>query len=128
MSLNNDRHATVLLIRCSVAIIWLFTGAIVLWIYPIHDSIQLVNRIGLQGDFATAIVYAGAWLDIAMGVLTLLRPHKYLWAFQIAVTLAYSLCIAIFLPEFLIHPFGPVLKNIPFITLLWLLYSYYGSS
>lgn len=123
MSTYKYPYSAIGLMRICVAAVWLVTGVIVLWIYPIHDSLKLVYRIGLQGNTAIAVVYAGALLDIVMGMLSLARPRKSLWLFQIAITLAYSLCIAAFLPEFLIHPFGPVLKNLPFLAMLWMLYS-----
>lgn len=108
--------------RYAVATVWLATGCIVLWLYPLNESIKLVNRTGLHGNWAYMAVYLGALLDLSMGALTLARPSKGLWSFQFIITLVYSLCIAIFLPEFLVHPFGPILKNIPFLTMLWLLY------
>jgi len=108
--------------RYAVAAVWLATGCIVLWLYPVSESIKLVNRVGLQDDWAYMAIYSGAILDIFIGFLTLIRPSKKLWATQLAITIAYSICIAISLPEFLIHPFGPILKNIPFMLMLWLLY------
>lgn len=108
--------------RYAIATVWLVTGYIVLWIYPLEDSVALMNRVGISGDWTRIAVYAGAVLDLLMGFCTLFFPRKKLWAFQFMITLAYSLCIAIFLPEFLVHPFGPILKNVPFLTMIWLLY------
>jgi hypothetical protein len=108
--------------RYAIAFIWIATGSIVLWLYPLEASVKLVNRTGLHGSIAEMTVYFGALLDLVLGLLTLIQPNKKLWAFQFLLVLAYSICIVIFLPEFLIHPFGPILKNIPILTMLWLLY------
>jgi hypothetical protein len=42
--------------------------------------------------------------------------------------LAYSIIIAIFLPAYWLHPFGPVLKNLPILLLLWLLHEHEGNA
>ncbi|MEJ7806963.1 MAG: DoxX-like family protein [Telluria sp.] len=34
----------------------------------------------------------------------------------------YSVVIAIMLPEFLLHPYGPLTKNLPMLAAIWLLY------
>ncbi|MGZ5030831.1 MAG: DoxX-like family protein, partial [Methylobacter sp.] len=34
-------------------------------------------------------------------------------ALQIGIMLAYMLVISFYLPEFWLHPFGPLLKNLP---------------
>ena len=109
-------------LRYALASIWLLTGFIVLWIYPLDASIKLTNRVGLTGNLAYLAIYTGAIFDLLMGLLTLVKPSKALWVLQLAATAFYSLCIALFLPEFLVHPFGPILKNIPILTIIWLLY------
>ena len=116
-----------IIIRSAIASVWILTAMVVLWIYPMSESIKLVQRIGIADDqIASVIVYSGALLDILMGILTLAYPNKTLWRFQLIITITYSICIALYLPEYLIHPFGPVLKNIPFLALIWLLYSETG--
>jgi hypothetical protein len=60
-------------------------------------------------------------LDILLGVATLaMRKRRCLWISQIAVILGYTLIISIWLPEFWLHPYGPVLKNLPLIAAIWL--------
>ena len=51
-----------------------------------------------------------------------MRRARWLWIAQAAVILVYSAIIAVALPEFLAHPFGPVVKNLPILALLALLY------
>jgi hypothetical protein len=41
---------------------------------------------------------------------------------QLALIGFYSIVIAIRLPEFLIHPYGPLTKNLPMLAAIWLLY------
>jgi hypothetical protein len=58
-----------------------------------------------------------------VGVLTLLRPGRNLWLFQLALIAAYTLLICWRLPEFLFHPFGPVLKNLAIAAIIIQLYA-----
>ena len=38
--------------------------------------------------------------------------------------LGYSVIIAIFLPEFWLHPFGPLLKNVPLLAAIVMLHEF----
>jgi len=54
-------------------------------------------------------------------VLSLLRPRRRLWWAQIAVMLGYTAIITLRLPEYWLHPYGPVLKNLPLLAALLVL-------
>lgn len=113
-------------IRLTLAAVWLVTGALSLGIYPLEDSLALLSRIGLVGTSTLIALYLGAMTDIALGVLTLFVRSKSLWIVQGLLILAYTLIISIGMPEFWLHPFGPLLKNLPILLLLWLLYQHEG--
>lgn len=110
--------------RLSLAVVWLVTGALSLGVYPKADSVVLLERVGLYGDTALIALYLAATMDIVLGLLTLLVPRKGLWLFQATLIVVYTLTISIWLPEFWLHPFGPVLKNVPILVLLGLLHKY----
>ncbi len=114
----------VLLIRLTLASIWLGTALVVLCFYPQADSLQLLAQVGLQGSIAVVLLHLSTGFDLLLGILTLLWPHKTLWLVQALLILGYTVIISIFLPEYWRHPFGPVLKNLPILLLLWLLYRY----
>lgn len=109
------------LMRLILAAMWLVTGALSLGIYPQADSLGLLERVGLHGTTALTTLYLAATLDTALGLLTLFRPNKFLWQAQAMLIVAYTLIISLWLPEFWLHPFGPILKNFPILMLLWLL-------
>jgi len=44
--------------------------------------------------------------------------RRLLWRAQAALILFYSLVIAWKLPEFWLHPYGPMLKNVPLLAVL----------
>ncbi len=111
------------LLRWVLAAVWLITAALSFGIYPQADSLALLARVGLHGTWAHAALICAALLDLVLGVLTLCRPGRRLWLTQIAVIVGYSAIVAACLPEFLSHPFGPIVKNLPILALLVLLYA-----
>jgi hypothetical protein len=114
------------IIQLTLAIVWIVTGVLSLGIYPVQDSLALLVRIGIKDGLALAALYGGATLDIVMGILTLATPGKRLWQAQALIIIVYTLVITVWLAEFWLHPFGPILKNLPILALLWLLHNNEG--
>lgn len=113
------------LLRVSVALVWIATGIVSMGVYPVADSLALLARVGLHGTAALVALYAAAALDLALGIATLLaRRRRWLYRVQAAVILAYTAIITAWLPEFWLHPYGPVLKNLPLLVALWLLHEF----
>lgn len=112
------------ILRMALASVWLLT-ALVSWRHPQAQSLSLIEQIGLTGNIARYALHAGIIVDAVMGVLTLLHLHamqKWLWPAQGMVIITYSIIIAIYLPEYAWHPFGILIKNIPLLAMLWILW------
>jgi uncharacterized protein YbjT (DUF2867 family) len=112
--------------RIAVALVWLVTGALSFGLYPVTDSLALLARVGLTGPVARVALYGAATLDIALGLATLLLHRQALrltYLAQVALMLSYTAIITLALPEFWLHPFGPILKNLPMLALLGALYA-----
>ena len=112
------------LARAALAIIWLTTGVLSLGIFPRQDSLALLEQVGLQGAMGLVALYGAAGLNILLGILTLTHPSRVLWQIQAALVVTYSVIIAFCLPQYWLHPFGPVLNNLPILLLLWLLHQH----
>jgi uncharacterized protein YbjT (DUF2867 family) len=111
------------LLRASLAIVWLVSGIVSLGPYPIRESLAMLERVGLHGALALAALYGAAVLDIGLGLATwLVQRRRWLWRLQIAVVLGYSAIIALKLPELWLHPFGPLVKNLPILAALVVLH------
>lgn len=107
------------MLRFSIALVWLWSGITALFFYPHELSYQLLADTGITGIGAPAMLYGLAAMDIALGLATLARfQSSRLMLWQFWIVLAYSLVVALRLPEFVFHPFGPLLKNIPFLMCL----------
>jgi hypothetical protein len=112
------------LLRLTVALVWIVTGIVSLGAYPVSDSLDLLARVGLHGALALTSLYVAAALDLALGIATLvMRRRQWLYAFQALVILGYTAIITLWLPEYWLHPYGPVLKNLPLLAALWLLHA-----
>jgi uncharacterized protein YbjT (DUF2867 family) len=111
------------LLRASLALVWIGSGVVSLGLYPVTDSLAMLARVGLTGAIAKAALYGAAALDIVLGIATwLLKRRRWLWRAQFALIVAYSGIIAVKLPELWLHPFGPLLKNLPMLAALVLLH------
>jgi hypothetical protein len=114
-------------LRIAVALVWIWTGIVSLGVYPVQDSYALLARVGLHGAAATVALYGAAMFDFALGFATLLAPSRWrgwVWGTQLALIAGYTVLITIFLPEYWLHPYGPLSKNLPMmaaIALLWAL-------
>jgi uncharacterized protein YbjT (DUF2867 family) len=111
------------LLRISIAAVWLWTAIVSLGLYPRESSYELLARVGIDRAFAPIFLFAAAALDLLFGIATLaLRNRRALWLAQIVVIAAYTAIISIKLPEFWLHPYGPILKNLPLLAAIYLLY------
>ncbi|WP_431478504.1 SDR family oxidoreductase [Massilia eburnea] len=111
------------LLRWTLALVWLATAIVSAFIYPRADSLALLARVGLVGWPATLALYGAAAVDAALGLACLVRPRRALWLAQGALIFGYSAVIALCLPEYLWHPFGPLLKNLPILAILFILFA-----
>ena len=111
------------LLRTAVALTWIVTGIVSLWVFPREESLALLARTGLHGATAVAALHVAGFLDIALGIGTLMkRGRRWSYAAQMLLMLGYTAIITVWLPEFWWHPYGPVLKNLPLLAATWLLY------
>ncbi len=110
-----------LLFRLVLAFLWISTAVISLWIYPREDSLQLLAQVGLHGALANTALYLASCIDVLLGIATLCYPNRLLWLAQMVLILIYSIIISLCLPEFLTHPFAPILKNLPILAILFVL-------
>ncbi|PTD96317.1 SDR family oxidoreductase [Pseudothauera lacus] len=101
-----------------LALIWLVTAWVSLAVWPWADSLAMLALFGLSGALGVSALIGASVLDLAMAVLTVVRPGRRLWQAQLLLIGAYSALIAWQLPEFLHHPFGPILKNLAVAAIL----------
>ena len=112
-----------LALRASLAFMWLYT-ALISALWPQASGVlDLLARCGFEGPLGVAVLVASCTLNIALGTLTLLRPSPWLYALQCGAVIGYTLTAAVRMPELTIDHCGPLVKNVPVlmaVLLLWM--------
>ena len=109
-------------LRLSIAAVWLATALVSYGLYPVEASYELLARSGVPAAFAPLMLYGAATFDLLLGLAILLVRRRWVWGVQLALIGFYTVYIAFRLPEFLLHPYGPLTKNLPMLAAIWLLY------
>ena len=111
------------ILRLGLAFVWIATAIVSAFVYPAAGSFELLARSGIPAELRPPMLYGAALFDLLLGVGTLfLRRRRWLWRLQLLLIGFYTVVIALRLPEFLIHPYGPLTKNVPMLAAIWLLY------
>ncbi|MDM8559188.1 NAD(P)H-binding protein [Candidatus Parabeggiatoa sp. HSG14] len=113
------------LLRLCIGFLWIFTGIISAFVYPVEESYQLLAATGINGILAPIMLYSASVFDGLLGVATLIAYKiRAVVSLQLLLMFGYMVIISWALPEFWIHPFGPVTKNLPLIvaTLIMLVF------
>jgi uncharacterized protein YbjT (DUF2867 family) len=104
-------------LRICLALMWLVTGYVSAFVYPVGASMDLLARTGLHGMTATLALYGAAGLDALLGLMLFVPPWRRLsYTLQLVLIAAYTVLISVFLPEYWAHPYGPILKNLPLLA------------
>jgi uncharacterized protein YbjT (DUF2867 family) len=111
------------LLRLSIVFVWLATAVVSVALYPPELSYQLLERSGVPAALGPLMLYGAAAFDLLLGLgIVLLARRRWLWLAQLGLIGFYTVVIAWKLPEFLLHPYGPLIKNVPMLAAIWLLY------
>jgi hypothetical protein len=108
--------------RLSLSFLWLFTAATSFW-WARNIGYEVLATQNIHGDFANFCINVGSMLDAILGVWLLTQYQlRYCYLLQLILVTTYTLLLGLIAPEFWLHPFGPLTKNLPLIILLYLLY------
>jgi len=120
-TMSNDQYWVRLywLMRAGMTLLWIWTAYVSWFVYPHEESLQLLRQLRIT-QFENQVFIAACVLDAVIGIASALFASRTLWATQFCLVAGYSVAIAIGLPEFLFHPFGPITKN--FAVLACLIY------
>ena len=105
------------LLKFSLALLWIATGFISVFGYPVESSYTMLQQVGVPAFLMPITLYSAATLDIALGLALLISYQLRLaLLLQILTVVIYTLIISISMPELWLHPFGPITKNIPLLV------------
>ena len=103
-------------LRLAIAFVWIYTGIISAFVYPVEDSLQMLERTGLTGITASLALYGASLVDAVLGLALLfgLRIRLVAWL-QLLVMVGYTVILSFRMPELWLHPFGALSKNVVFL-------------
>ena len=109
--------------RSALAFMWIYTALISALLPAQSGVLHLLARCGFEGHFGVAALVASCALNLALGTLTLARPSPWLYAVQCGAVVGYGLTAAFNMPELTLDHCAPLVKNVPVlmaVVLLWL--------
>jgi uncharacterized protein YbjT (DUF2867 family) len=111
------------ILRISIALVWIVTAIVSAFVYPVQDSYALLARTGIPEGLRPLMLYGASAFDMLLGLgILFMKRRRWLWLAQFGLIGFYTVMIAWKLPEFLVHPYGPLTKNLPMLAAIWLLY------
>jgi uncharacterized protein YbjT (DUF2867 family) len=110
------------LMRVPIACLWLVTALISALLPHASGVLNLLAHCGFEGDIGVAVLVASCSLNTLLGISILHRPGPRTYAVQMGAVLGYTLTAAFNMPELTIDHCGPLLKNLPLLATLMLLW------
>ena len=110
-------------LRGALAFMWIYTALISALLPAQSGVLHLLARCGFEGRIGIAVLVLSCALNLTLGMLTLLRPSPGLYAAQCMAVLGYGLTAAFNMPELTLDHCAPLVKNVPVlmaVLLLWL--------
>lgn len=110
------------LLCMAIAALWFISGLVSLGIFPLEQSYAMLAATGIPPALQPLLLFGAAATDIALGFAVLLAGGRPLvWRLQILLVVFYTVVITVWLPQFWLHPFGPLSKNIPLLASFYML-------
>ncbi len=109
-------------LRLIIGFVWIWSGIVSAFLYPQPLALELLHEIGIPIGIDVPMLYVASFLDIAIGILTIIGFRlQLLLKFQLLVIVVYTLLLTALAPYHWLHPFGPVLKNLPLVLAIYIL-------
>jgi uncharacterized protein YbjT (DUF2867 family) len=109
-------------LRAALAFMWIYTALVSALMPSGSGALNLLARCGFAGPAGVAALLFSCTLNMALGLFTLLRPVPWLYAVQAAAIVGYTATAAFNMPELTIDHCGPLVKNLPVLMAVMLLW------
>lgn len=106
----------------SLSFLWLWSGLQPI-LFAYSESLEFLARVGIPESFRLFVFLSASGLDLIFsGSYFFNWQRKRFYLAQFLAVLLYSFIIGIFLTEMWLHPFAPLIKNVPILALLFYLW------
>jgi DoxX-like family len=108
------------LARLSLVFVWLWAALVS--VQQAHGmSTQLLQASDrIPPEAYPWLIYGGSAVDLALGLLMLIKPGRAVYLASLIMTLAMTVVGTWADPSLWLHPLGPLSKNLPILALLWI--------
>lgn len=113
---THERH----LARLSLVFVWLWTAFVSVQQAQGMSTELLRASHGIPPAAYPWLIYGGSAVDLALGMLMLLKPGRSVYLAALLMTLTMTLVGTWAAPALWLHPLGPLSKNLPILALLWI--------
>ena len=123
---EQDRwHAKLFLIRpflrLSLAFMWIMAALTSL--YSRKTGFAMLTAGGIPQSAQPLLFYAAVGLNALIALALVFNfKTKFFCVLQSLLIIFYTLFISFQLSEYWLHPYGPIVKNIPILVAIWILY------
>lgn len=114
------------LLRVALACMWLVAALVTLGWPQACGVLHRLQCCGFAGQAGVAVMLASCSLNLALGLAVLLRPAPAVYALQMAAVLGYTFTAAVNVPELTLDHGGSLVKNVPVLALLLVLWCGHG--
>ena len=116
-SVTLPTHAVI----ATLAVVWIATAVASAVTADTIGPALLAAQHRLHVSWHPWLIWAGAALDLALGLAMWLRPGRLVWGAALAATVGMTAVATWIDPSLWWHPLGPLTKNLPILALLWAL-------
>ncbi|WP_419421031.1 SDR family oxidoreductase [Legionella sp. D16C41] len=111
------------LLRLSLVFMWLASAVVSAFFFPKAASFMLLAKAGVNNFWQPILLYVACIINAALGFSLLFNyKTKLNCLIQIMVMVAYTIIITIKIPYLWIEPFGSIVKNVPVLISIIILY------
>ncbi|STX28997.1 oxidoreductase [Legionella beliardensis] len=111
------------LLRLSLAFMWLASALVSAFFFPRVASYTLLAKVGVASSWQPFLLNSACIINALIGISLLFNyKTKLNCVLQVLVMAAYTVIITIKLPDLWLEPFGSIVKNIPVLISIIILY------
>lgn len=111
------------ILKLSLAFMWIASALTSAWLFPQQMSYQLLTSIGAPSNWQPLLLYGASAINLLIGLALLLNfKPRVNYILQFLIISCYTFIITWKLPQLWLEPFGPIVKNIPILTLILFLF------
>ncbi|STX51298.1 oxidoreductase [Legionella busanensis] len=111
------------LLRLSLAFMWLASAIVSAFLFPKASSYFLLAKVGVNSYWQPTLLYLASLINGMIGLSLLFNyKTKLNCLLQIMVMTAYTIIITLKIPYLWLEPFGSIVKNIPVLISIIILY------